>query len=116
MVLLSDLSEEEQRAKRENLDEDELAVFDMLVSNKKISDKDRVKVKEVARELLRRLKKKEFVVSRWTEKIQTSAAVQKVVDDLLFLELPRPAYDGVISLKAELLFNVFRERFANYAA
>lgn len=116
VVLLSDLSEEEQRAKRENLDEDELAVFDMLVSNKKISDKDRVKVKEVARELLRRLKKKEFLVSRWTEKIQTSAAVQKVVDDLLFLELPRPAYDGVISIKAELLFNVFRERFANYAA
>ena len=116
VVIFGDLSEEEQRAKRENLDEDELAVFDMLVSNKKISDKDRVKVKEVARELLRRLKKKEFMVSRWTEKIQTSAAVQKVVDDLLFLELPRPAYDGAISLKAELLFNVFRERFANYAA
>ena len=116
VVLLSDLSEEEQRAERESLDEDELAVYDMLVSNKKISDKDRAKVKEVARELLRRLKKKEFMVSRWTEKIQTSAAVQKVVDDLLFLELPRPAYDGVVSLKAELLFNVFRERFANYAA
>ena len=37
VVLLGDLSEEEKRARRENLEEDELTVFDMLVANKKIS-------------------------------------------------------------------------------
>ena len=33
VVLLGDLSEEEKRAERENLEEDELTVFDMLVDN-----------------------------------------------------------------------------------
>ena len=76
VVLLSDLSVEEQRAERENLEEDELTVFDMLVANKKISDKERAKVKVAARELLERLKENEFKVNHWTEKVQTTAAVR----------------------------------------
>ena len=55
VVLLGDLSEESMRAKREDLSEDELTVFDMLVANKKISDKEKAKIKEAARELLERL-------------------------------------------------------------
>ena len=55
--MLGDLSEEEKRAERENLEEDELTVFDMLVANKKISDKEKTKIKEAARELLERLKR-----------------------------------------------------------
>ena len=39
VVLLGDLSEESMIAKREDLSEDELTVFDLLVVNKKISDK-----------------------------------------------------------------------------
>ncbi len=116
VVLLGDLSEEEKRAERENLEEDELTVFDMLVANKKISDKEKTKIKEAARELLERLKENEFKVDHWTEKVQTTAAVRKVIEDHLFLKLPYPTYDEDISLKAEMLFNDFKERYASYAA
>jgi len=116
VVLLGDLSEESMRAKREDLSEDELTVFDMLVANKKISDKEKAKIKEAARELLERLKENEFKVDHWTEKVQTTAAVRKVIEDHLFLKLPYPTYDEDVSLKAEVLFNDFKERYANYAA
>ena len=116
MVLLGDLSEEEKRAERENLEEDELTVFDMLVANKKISDKEKVKVKEAARELLERLKENEFKVNHWTEKVQTASAVRVVIKNYLFEKLPSPSYDDDISIKTDLLFNDFKVRYANYAA
>ena len=47
---------------------------------------------------------------------QTTAAVRKVIEDHLFLKLPYPTYDKDVSLKAEVLFNDFKERYANYAA
>ena len=50
VVLLGDLSEESKRAERENLEEEELTVFDMLLKDKKISDKEKAQVKEAAKE------------------------------------------------------------------
>jgi type I restriction enzyme R subunit len=114
VVLLGDLSEESTRAQRENLEEDELTVFDMLSRDKKISDKEKAEVKVAARELLKRLKNKEFKVDHWTEKIQTASAVRKVIEDYLFEKLPSPSYDNDISTKADILFNDFKERYADY--
>ena len=114
VVLLGDLSEESTRAKRENLAEDELTVFDLLVVGKKVSDKEKAKVKEAAQKLLERLKENEFKVDRWAEKTQTSAAVKKVIEDYLFQTLPSPLYDTDIQIKTDLLFNDFKGRYANY--
>ena len=69
IVLLADLSEENKRAAKENLEEDELFVFDMLCSNKKISDKEKSDIKDAAKKLLERLKNNEFRVNQWAEKI-----------------------------------------------
>ena len=102
---MGDLSEESKRAERENLEEDELTVFDMLSRDKKISDKEKAEVKVAARELLDRLKNNEFKVDRWTEKIQTASAVKKVIEDYLFKGLPSPSYDEDIQVKSEILFN-----------
>ncbi|MDB3967720.1 type I restriction endonuclease subunit R [Flavobacteriaceae bacterium] len=115
VVLLGDLSEESKRAERENLEEDELTVFDMLSRDKKISDKEKAEVKVAARELLERLKNNEFKVDRWTEKIQTASAVKKVIEDYLFKGLPSPSYDEDIQVKSEILFNDFKERYANFS-
>ena len=114
VVLLGDLSEEAKRAERENLAEDELTVFDMLTKDKKISDKEKAEVKDAARELLERLKKKEFKVQHWAEKIQTASAVRKVIENYLFEKLPSPSFDDDISIRAEILYNDFKERFASY--
>lgn len=115
IVLLGDLSEEEKRAEREQLEEDELTVFDMLNSGKKVSDKEKVEVKETARKLLERLKNNEFQVQQWTEKIHTSSAVKKAINDYLYQSLPYPTFgDGDIVVKTEILFNYFKGRYADF--
>lgn len=114
VVLLGDLSEEGKRAEREQLEEDELSVFDMLSKGKKISDKEKAEVKEAARDLLERLKNKEFKVQQWTQKTQTSSAVRRVIEDYLFKKLPSPLYDDDIAMRVDLLFNDFKERYADY--
>ena len=63
---------------------------------------------------MERLKNKEFKVDHWTEKIQTASAVRKVIEDYLFERLPSPSYDEDISIKADILFNDFKLRYANY--
>lgn len=114
--LLGELSEEDKRSKREDLEEDELTVFDMLNKGKSITDKDKVDVKNAARKLLDSLKQKEFRINHWTEKIQTASAVKTAVENHLFENLPYPTYeDGDIAVKTELLYNYFKERYANYA-
>lgn len=115
VVLLGDLSEEEKRAGRENLEEDELTVFDMLNKGKKISDKEKAEVKSAASTLLSRLKSNEFKVNHWADKVQTAAAVKKAINDYLYSNLPYPTFeDGDIAVKTELLYNYFKERYANY--
>ena len=114
IVLLADLSEENKRATKENLEEDELFVFDMLCRHKKISDKEKSDVKDAAKKLLERLKNNEFRVNQWTEKIQTSSSVKSKIQDILFLELPESYTNEDISLKTEKLFNEFKLRYADF--
>ena len=86
----------------------------MLLKDKKISDREKAKVKKASKMLLERLKKKEFRVQHWAEKIQSASAVKKVIEDYLHLELPSPSYDEDVQIKSEILFNDFKERYANY--
>jgi len=115
ILLLGDLSEEEKRAERELLDEDELTVFDMLNRDKKISDKEKVEVKETARKLLEHLKNNEFKVEYWSEKTQTASAVKKAINDHLYTKLPFPTFsDGDRVVKTEILFDYFKTRYADF--
>ena len=115
IFLLGDLSEEEKRAERELLDEDELTVFDMLNRDKKITDKEKVEVKDTARKLLEHLKNNEFKVEYWSEKIQTASAVKKAINDHLYTKLPFPTFsDGDRIVKTEILFDYFKTRYADY--
>lgn len=114
--LFKDLSEEEKRAGKEDLTEDELTVFDMLNKGKKISDKEKATVKSAAQKLLERLKSNEFTVDSWAEKVQTSAAVRKAINDYLYEKLPYPTYEDVdIAVKTELLYDYFKGRYGSYS-
>lgn len=108
----SDLSEESKRAVREELNEDELAVFDMLGRDKKISDKEKVELKNIAKQLLERLKDNEFRIIHWADKEQTASAVRVVIKNYLFDKLPFPAFgDGDIDERTEVLFAFFKVRY-----
>ena len=90
LVLAKELSEEDARAIKENLTEEELAIFDLLVKEELNPDEvDRVK--KVAHELLAKLKTEKFVLD-WKRKEETRADVKITIQDMLYDNLPEPAY------------------------
>ena len=79
------LSEEEQRAVREGLDEESLAVFDML-KKPDLGQDDIDAIKQVATSLLGTLKEKQLNVAYWREKEATRDAVKQQIFDFLYDE------------------------------
>ncbi len=88
--LVEEMDEEERRAAREGLTEDELAIFDLLTRPKpKLTKVQEAAVKLVARELLHKLQ--ELRVSNWPQNQQTRAAVHSEIRFKLN-ELPEEPY------------------------
>ena len=85
------LETEEKRALREQLNEEELAVFDLLTeSATDLSDKDRKKVKRIAQKLLEKLREK--LVLDWRKHQETRASVRLIIETTLDADLPSSAY------------------------
>lgn len=77
------LTTEEKRAIAENLSEEELAVFDILIRpNLKLSAKEKKKVREVSQQLLTALKA-EYLVLDWRKHQKTRAGVQLAIQQVL---------------------------------
>lgn len=82
-----DLNEEERRHVREEISEEELAVFDLLFRPPpELTEKERKQVKKVAGQLLEKLKQEKLVLD-WRKKEMTRAAVRQTIDIILD-ELP----------------------------
>ena len=106
------LEEEESRAVREGLDEESLAIFDLL----KKPDLGRAgieRLKKVAKELLQTLKAERLRVDQWREKEATRSAVKVTIRDFLYPDetgLPEGAYsrDDVDSRIEAVYEHVYR--------
>ncbi len=90
LVFAQELSEEDARAVKENLTEEELAIFD-LIKKEKLNPDEMDRVKKVAHELLAKLKTEKFVLD-WKRKEETRADVKITIRDMLYDNLPEPAY------------------------
>jgi type I restriction enzyme R subunit len=85
------MEEEERRAAREGLSEDELAIFDLLTKPEpELTKAQEIEVKKVARELLMKLQE-QLNVFDWRARQQTRAAVQSAIRFTLN-ELPEQPY------------------------
>jgi type I restriction enzyme R subunit len=81
------LNEEEQRGLRENLTEEELAIFDVLTKpDPELSEQEVREVKKVAKDLLAKLKAGLLVIE-WRTKQQARAAVHRAIRQA-FIALP----------------------------
>ncbi|WP_245509480.1 type I restriction enzyme endonuclease domain-containing protein [Bradyrhizobium vignae] len=90
-ALAAEMDEEERRAARENLSEDELAIFDLLTKPEpKLTKAQEAAVKKVARDLLEKLQE-QLAVAEWQNKQQTRAAIQSTIRFTLN-ELPEDPY------------------------
>jgi len=83
--LVDSLSEEENRALRENLSEEHLAVFDLLVKED-LKPKERDRIKDLAKGLLDELKAQIESLDQWAEKASTKSQVSTFIHDYLFDE------------------------------
>lgn len=92
MDLANKMNQEEQRYVREGFQSDEeLTLYDMLFRND-LNKNDIKKLKAVAAELLSKIKTKISEYDHWTDKQETKAAVDNLIRDTLWSELPE-CYD-----------------------
>lgn len=106
MDLANSMNQEEQRYAREGFTSDEeLSLYDMLF-REDLSKNDIKKLKEVAATLLQKIKAKISELDHWTDKQETKAAVDNLIRDTLWAELPE-CYD-------EVSISVYRQQIYEY--
>jgi type I restriction enzyme R subunit len=98
------LNAEDQRGVSEQLNEEELALFDLLTRPQiELSDADRDKVKSTARELLAALKAGKLVLD-WRKRQQARAEVRVTIEKLLDQGLPRAYTPELFEQKTTAVF------------
>ncbi len=108
---IKSLSEEDVRAVEEGLDEETLAIFDIL-RKPSLNKKEEEEVKKVAKETLEKLKAEKLNIDRWRESIQVTAQVRTMIFDQLQY-LPQETYpDEEVENKAD---KVYQHIYSNYA-
>lgn len=78
---ITELEHEEKRTVREGLTEEELAVYDLMVQEAPLTDKERNQVKEIAKVLTEKMK--ELLVIDWRKKQRTKARVKNMIEEVL---------------------------------
>ena len=107
---VNEMSNEEHRAAKENLDEETLAIYDLLRKDS-LTIKEQEKVKHLSRETLAKLKEGQLTVQRWRESAQISAQIITTIHDQL-LYLPEESYpDDEVRLKTN---EVYQHIYSNY--
>ncbi len=106
MDLANNMSEEEQRYVREGFNSDEeLSLYDLLFKED-LSKNDIKELKTVCVDLLDKIKSKISELDHWTDKQETKAAVDNLIRDTLWAELPE-CYD-------EISISMYRQQIYEY--
>jgi type I restriction enzyme R subunit len=108
--VVADLTAEDQRAIAENLSEEELAIFDILIKPDPVLTKaEEAEVKKVCRKLLETLKREKLVLD-WREKQQAKAAVMQT----LKLEMRQLPAQYTKDIRAEKLARTYAHVYDRY--
>lgn len=111
MQLVKDMDQEEQRYVREGFSSDEeLSLYDMLFCED-LSKQDIKKIKQVAVDLLQKVKSKIAELDHWTEKQATEATIETLIRDTLWCELPECYNDISISGYSQKIYEYVYTRY-----
>lgn len=114
LKLVKELDEEENRAVREDLDEESLAIFDLL-KKPELQASEITKIKSIAVDLLATLKAEKLRIDQWRDKEATRDAVKGSIHDYLYGDekgLPITCYsEEEVKERAD---NVFRHVYRAY--
>lgn len=106
MDLANSMNQEKQRYAREGFNSDEELSLYYMLFREDLSKNDIKKLKEVAATLLQKIKIKISELDHWTDKQETKAAVDNLIRDTLWAELPE-CYD-------EVSISVYRQHIYEY--
>lgn len=115
MNFVDNLNQEEQRYAREGFSSDEeLSLYDMLLRDN-LSKNDIKKLKEVAVDLLDKIKTKIAKLDHWTDKQETKAEIDNLIRDMLWAKLPESYDDKSISAYRQKIYEYIYTRYKNAA-
>ena len=115
MQLVKDMDQEEQRYVREGFSSDEeLSLYDLLFSEN-LSKQYIQKLKGVAADLLQKVKAKIAELDHWTDKQETKAAVDNLIRDTLWSELPSCYDEPSISRYRQKIYEYVYTRYKEVA-
>jgi len=113
LVFAKRLSVEEKRGIAEQLNEEELVIFDLLTKPEiDLTDKERAEVKKVAKTLLEKLKKEKLVLD-WRKQQTTRAGVLVTIQEVLD-ELPRTYTPELYQQKCDTVYQHFYESYIGH--
>ena len=107
--LVNDLDEEQKRYVKEGFDSDEeLTIYDLLISGQSLSKEDIKKVKKLAQEMLVKIKARIHELDHWRDKEETQSIISVMIRDLLWANLPESYSDNeIVSYKQTLYEYVY---------
>ena len=115
MDLANQISQEEQRYIREGFTSDEeLSFYDTLFRDN-LSKNDIQKLKEASIVLFQKIKAKITELDHWTDKQETKAAVDNLIRDTLWAELPECYDEASISIYRQQIYEYVYTRYRSVA-
>ena len=107
MNLAQSMSEEQQRYVREGFSNDEeLSIYDLLFSEN-LSKADITKIKKMSIDLLQKIKERIGQMDHWTDKQETRAAVDVLIRNVLYEEIPDSMFDRLDVYRNAIFEHVF---------
>lgn len=107
MDLAKSMSEEEQRYAREGFSSDEeLSIYDLLFSEN-LSKSDIDKIKKMSKDLLQKIKERIAGMDHWTDKQVTRAAVDVLIRNVLYEEIPDSMFDRLEAYRKAIYEHIY---------
>lgn len=107
MDLAKSMSEEEQRYAREGFSSDEeLSIYDLLFSEN-LSKSDIDKIKKMSKDLLKKIKERIAGMDHWTDKQETRAAVDVLIRNVLYEEIPDSMFDRLEAYRKAIYKHIY---------
>ncbi len=111
VTISSDLNAKDREHQKLGLSPQQGAVFDMLVNNVNLDEKNRIRVSDFSKELTDSVQQRIAEMSNWTEKPDNRASVSVLINEMLYTQLPEDSYpDNVLEGHREQLFQYFFTR------
>ena len=106
---VEELQKEQERARTEDLTEEELEMYDLLIKGKKLSKAEEQKVKLAAKNLYKKLttERENLLVVDWYKDEQPKLKVKHAIEDSLNNDLPESYDKEIFNSKINLLLNHF---------